>query len=261
VADILKIKPSRRNAEDFVAWQPEKGGIFSARSAYKMAFEEYLVAQGIGASSTRPAGERPVWRLIWHCPVPPKVRTLAWKIASNGLATEANMHRRGMETLPTCKICGTGPKETFHTFIICPPARDLWQAMRTIWDLPREDMIVPNGREWLLHLLAMLPEIQRAMVLMILWRIWHVHNEITHDKPMPQVEGSKRFLASYLDSLLMIKQEPNSDPVKGKMVLSYNHDHGSARGAKHTEKRHRDDAKWVAPSEGMAKLNTDGFVC
>jgi ribonuclease HI len=43
---------------------------------------------------------------------------------------------------------------------------------------------------------------------------------------------------------------------KGKMVLSYNH--GSARVAKHTEKRQRADVKWVAPSEGMAKLNTDG---
>jgi hypothetical protein len=128
--------------------------------------------------------------------------------------------------------------------------------MRTIWDLPREDMIVPNGREWLLHLLAMLPEIQRAMVLMILWRIWHVHNEITHDKLMPPVEGSKRFLASYLDCLLMTKQEPNADPIKGKVVLSYNH--VSVRVAKHTKKRQRAAAKWLAPREGMAKLNIDG---
>jgi hypothetical protein len=128
--------------------------------------------------------------------------------------------------------------------------------MRGIWDLPDEGLVTPNGREWLLHLLAVIPEVQRAMLLMILWRIWHVHNEITHGKDMPPVEGSKRFLASYLDSLLMIKQDPKADPVKGKMVLSY--DQGFSKLPRELGGRQREGAKWEAPTEGMVKLNTDG---
>jgi hypothetical protein len=37
---ILKIKPSRRHDEDILAWQLEKSGVFSVRSAYKLAFNQ-----------------------------------------------------------------------------------------------------------------------------------------------------------------------------------------------------------------------------
>jgi hypothetical protein len=94
------------------------------------------------------------------------------------------------------------------------------------------------------------------MTIMIIWRIWHIHNEITHDKPMPSMEGSKRFLASYLDSLLLIKQAPKAEPIKGKAVISHN------RGFRCTDRladgRQKNVIKWTPPAEGMAKLNTDG---
>jgi hypothetical protein len=216
VEAILQITPSRRNTDDFVAWQPDKRGVFSVSSAYKLALEEQMVAQGVGATSTRSAGERPIWRLIWQCPVPPKMRTHAWRVATNSLATQANMHRRGMQTLARCTICGGDDEDTFHVFITCPPARNFWSLMRTVWILPPEDCIIHTGREWLLNLLSKLSETQRAMTLMIIRRIWHIHNEITHDKPMPSMEGSKRFLMSYLDLLLVIKQAPTADPIKVK---------------------------------------------
>jgi hypothetical protein len=56
-------------------------------------------------------------------------------------------------------------------------------------------------------------------MLMLFWRIWHAHNEMTHDKPYPPIESSRRFLVSYLNSLLLIKQFPDADITKGKMVL------------------------------------------
>jgi hypothetical protein len=36
---------------------------------------------------------------------------------------------------------------------------------------------------------------------------------------MPPIEGSKRFLASYVESLMLIKQVPNADLLKGKAVF------------------------------------------
>jgi hypothetical protein len=94
------------------------------------------------------------------------------------------------------------------------------------------------------------------MTLMVLWRIWHIHNEITHAKPMSSVESSKRFLASYLDSLVMIKQDPNADMLKGKSVVSY--DQGFTCNTKVSDGRQKNNVKWLPPEEGMAKLNTDG---
>jgi hypothetical protein len=57
------------------------------------------------------------------------------------------------------------------------------------------------------------------MTLMVLWRIWHGHNEITHDKPCPPIEGSRRFLIGCLNSLLINKQWPEAAVEKGKMIV------------------------------------------
>ena len=57
------------------------------------------------------------------------------------------------------------------------------------------------------------------MILMTLWRAWHVRNEIVHGKPPPPVEASRRFLLSYMESLLQIKYHSGEDMVKGKFIL------------------------------------------
>jgi hypothetical protein len=82
--------------------------------------------------------------------------------------------------------------------------------MDEVWDLPDGIMLKSTGLDWLLHLLHAIPEKQQALTLLTFWRAWFAHNEITHAKPCPPIEGSQRFLMSYLDSLLLIKQFPNS---------------------------------------------------
>jgi hypothetical protein len=87
IDEILKIQPSRRNDDDFVAWFPEKRGLFTVKSAYRLGLRRMMQEQD---------GERPCWKLIWNCPVPAKMKLLAWKICCNAIATQHNMHRRGM---------------------------------------------------------------------------------------------------------------------------------------------------------------------
>ncbi|KAK1682165.1 hypothetical protein QYE76_043013 [Lolium multiflorum] len=73
-----------------------------------------------------------------------------------------------------------------------------------------------QGSEWVLHLLHGKTELERLRIMMLLWRIWHVRNEVVHHKPPPPAEASRRFLCSYVDSLLTIKYYPHDDGVKGK---------------------------------------------
>jgi hypothetical protein len=73
---------------------------------------------------------------------------------------------------------------------------------------------------------------------------------------MPSLEGSKQFLMSYLDSLLVIKQAPTADPIKGKAVIS--HSQGFRSMNRLAEGRQKNVIKWSPPAVGMAKLNTDG---
>jgi hypothetical protein len=76
--------------------------------------------------------------------------------------------------------------------------------MAEVWPLPQDKLLINIGTKWLLHMLVSIADEQRAPMLMTLWRIWHTHNEMTHDKPCPSIEGSRRFLVSYMNSLLMI---------------------------------------------------------
>uniref|UniRef100_A0A453AS58 Reverse transcriptase zinc-binding domain-containing protein n=1 Tax=Aegilops tauschii subsp. strangulata TaxID=200361 RepID=A0A453AS58_AEGTS len=67
---ILKIRTSPRNRDDFVSWFPEKSGLFTVRSAYKLATCDHNVAFANGSSSTNPDGNRIVWNRIWEANVP-----------------------------------------------------------------------------------------------------------------------------------------------------------------------------------------------
>ena len=115
-----------------------------------------------------------------------------------------------------CTIRGQEDETDHHALIRCTYARNLWTGMRSVWHLPPDDVLRNAEPDWLLMLLQQISETQRLLVLMMLWRVWHVHNELAHDKPMIPVEASKRFLCEYAESLFMIKYYPNADVTKGK---------------------------------------------
>jgi hypothetical protein len=256
VQEILKIRTSNRNDEDFIAWHHEKLGMFTVRSAYRLALEEQLRAAGRQATSAQPLGRSADWKLIWQCPVPPKVRIFAWKLARNALATEANMAHRGIRTLSTCKICGSADETTYHAMITCPHARGLWEVMREVWDLPKDEILFENNPDWFMHALKRLDVDQRVAFLMVLWRVWHIHNELTHDKRPAPLEASKRFLMGYVKSLLLIEQHQYIDTEKGKQ--SIDEIKGFSKKGKRIENRPHIKQKWKPPDEGGTKLNVDG---
>jgi hypothetical protein len=140
-AEILRIQTSRRHENDFVAWYPEKRGIFTVSSAYMLAFDMANCDQNWGASSGRPDGVRPQWKIVWNSPVPPKVKMLTWRICHNALSTQQNMARRKMATTVLCQICGQEAEDTYHVFMRFPHARSLWLAMKEVWELPSDELM------------------------------------------------------------------------------------------------------------------------
>lgn len=78
--DILSIRLPNYDDEDYIAWQPEKNGIFSVRSAYRLAMDEK--GSGVIGSSHNTQGDRSIWNNIWKTNVPQKVRIFTWRLAS-----------------------------------------------------------------------------------------------------------------------------------------------------------------------------------
>lgn len=87
VEAISKIKlPQRPSSDDFLAWQMEKSGVFSVRSAYNLALKLANVENN-QATSSMPDGERHLWSHVWSGMVPPKVNVFAWILARDILPT------------------------------------------------------------------------------------------------------------------------------------------------------------------------------
>jgi hypothetical protein len=72
--------------------------------------------------------------------------------------------------------------KTHHDFVHCPHASALWEAMREVWVIPW--VPIPIHDDWLEAWLLSLPMKLCDHILMIVWRVWHARNEVTHGKPL-----------------------------------------------------------------------------
>ena len=152
-----------------MAWGPDKYGIFTVKSAYMLAFDE-AHRERASSSSSSPDGSRACWSYIWKSVAPPTVKNFAWRVATDGLPTWRNKHKIGLEVSSTCPVCGVEEEDNFHPFVRCQFGRDLYLEMAKVWRLPSIDNLINSGKEWLLHALGELSDIQRCMVLLIFWR-------------------------------------------------------------------------------------------
>jgi hypothetical protein len=123
--------------------------------------------------------------------------------------------------------------------------------MDQVWLIPK----VPNqnGREdWLEAWLELAPMDMCCRILMIAWRVWYARNEITHDKPLPSIEGSKRFICSYMQSLENIRKLDSEVVIKGKLPV------GIMTPLTPVTRPTVTTERWTVPPLGRLKLNVDG---
>uniref|UniRef100_A0A8R7UBP0 Reverse transcriptase zinc-binding domain-containing protein n=1 Tax=Triticum urartu TaxID=4572 RepID=A0A8R7UBP0_TRIUA len=147
--DICRIPIPKSDVRDCIAWHPEKNGIFTVRSAYKLAAAAKNNAALEASSSTNNSEDRSIWDLIWKAEVPPKVRVFGWRVATNTLATKRNKFRRTITFDATCDICGCGDEDEHHAVVGCTKSRAPRHKMREEWDIPSEKQFQNTGEDWL----------------------------------------------------------------------------------------------------------------
>jgi hypothetical protein len=106
---ILSIPVCTVQMEDYWAWNYEKNGNFSVRSAYRMLAdtkrrrENWL--EGNAGSSDFEA-ESKAWTSLWSVQVPGKIRNFLWRLAKHSIPTEDIRHTRNMADGDRCQLCG-----------------------------------------------------------------------------------------------------------------------------------------------------------
>lgn len=108
---------------------------YSAECLPPCSYTSYPTSLGGEGSSTRPDGDRPVWRMFWKIDVPQKVKICAWKLLRNGLPTRQVKKHRHLEVIEQCQRCGYETEDSFHAVVSCPMARAVWDAMGEVWKI------------------------------------------------------------------------------------------------------------------------------
>jgi hypothetical protein len=168
--------------------------------------------------------------------------------------------RRKLEVDSVCNICGREEENSFHAIVTCTKSRALRQEMRKVWDLPPEHKFAFTGPEWLQNLLQNVNTHQRSQVLMLLWRAWHLRNDIVHGKGQETIARSVAFLRGY-DSFLQDKRDKHhanpglnspitvSDPITNGSIIVAN------RNCTVT------NSVWTPPKVNELKMNVDAAFC
>jgi hypothetical protein len=164
-----------------------------------------------------------------------------------------------MKVTGFCNICGREQEDIAHALFKCPHSYSLWMAMRKVWHLPQDVELQINSLTWFQSSIMSIPATMIENVLLIAWRAWYCRNEVTHAKPLSTVEGSKRFLVGYLNTLGNLKSMSTDQLLKGKYTLSS----GSPNVAERQELP--PDKPWQKPPQGWLKLrwlfSSGGWLC
>ena len=121
---ILGIALSTNLPRDKLVWFPMKNGLFSMKSAYKIAME---MQEGAAMGTVSDDSNlRKFWKYIWQMNIPHKVHHFTWRSCRNILPTKDNLLRRKIVTDGYCEECYEDVESSGHLFWECSWARKIW---------------------------------------------------------------------------------------------------------------------------------------
>ena len=83
----------------------------------------------------------------------------------------------------------------------CPKAIALHLALRMVWNLPAEVLFKNTVPYWFLILLDQLSPATREQTIFMLWRAWHLRNDLIFAKGKESISASMIFVQNYLASI------------------------------------------------------------
>ena len=127
-AEAILRTPCRGLNADTWSWAKEKHGMYIVRSAYQMLNDKCRLLQGDGPGSSSDGD----WKLIWKLEVPPKVRIFWWRVMHEFLPAKQILHRRHIERIAACEVCGAERETIRHVLLECTMAKVFWEHTKKL---------------------------------------------------------------------------------------------------------------------------------
>jgi hypothetical protein len=230
---ILQI-PIHDHTKDFIAWHFDKKGMFSVKSAYKVAidFAERESLQGQeSSSSSNGEGTKFEWKKLWALPLPNKVLHFLWRMATYSLPVRMKLKRRGMDVDTRCPVCYRFDEDGGHCFLKCKPVRKLWCL--TQLEHIRSKLVGCNDPLSIFEEIFRLTEEECVKVCTLFWLWWRERNKANVGDairtPNDIASSLNYYVNEYRNSMI---RRTTHKPVCFK--------------------------KWSPPSSEFLKINTDG---
>ncbi|KQJ93913.2 hypothetical protein BRADI_3g07435v3, partial [Brachypodium distachyon] len=209
----------------FLAWNFEKSGLFSVRSAYRMLVNtkrrrEAWLDEHV-TTSNQTATEKS-WTSLWRTQIPSKLPVFF----------------RNMAASSVCSICGETDSWR-HSLIECNMSRCIWAlAPESLWE-HMERTSEPDAKQWIFTMIDSLPHEELTRCFVTLWAIWYARRKVLHEDRYQSPLSTHAFIDSFLHDLKI--STPSREITRGA-------------GAPAPTKR------WLPPPVDHAKINVDAAV-
>jgi ribonuclease HI len=233
---ILSIPLRRSAGEDWTAWDKEKSGVYSVRSAYRAIVDKNRGEEALrhGDSPSSSDNDTDVWKRLWKLQVVPKVRVFWWRVLRGILPDYGTLSRRHIRENSTCGICKAESETLMHALIECNHAK-------LFWDMAKDLLLVKLPRlhpaTWSRDILCdpLINTKARAVIITVMYSIWSSRNNLTHGEAGYNPGKTMEVVRETLQALEL--------PVDNDLPKSA-----------------RPSCKWQKPPTDSVKINSDGAI-
>ncbi|XP_019177735.1 PREDICTED: uncharacterized protein LOC109172940 [Ipomoea nil] len=179
---ILNLPLPAESEYDLLYWGGEINGLYSVKSAYKLAFGNLSQEQKLP------------WAAVWNLNLPPKIKCFFWAMCAMKLPTKDALIVKQVACDPTCQLCGDEPETAIHLVANCSFTHACWNEIATGWNMGWAGSV----GLWVQELWNELPTAMVEKVVTIAWAIWENRNSMVWKSQCKDPRTMVRMALSYV---------------------------------------------------------------
>lgn len=231
VTTSLLLNPPSGGSPDLPCWSLSTDGLFSLKSAYGVAAEEPMDS----------SIQDPIFDSIWKWDGPKRYQAFLWKVAHERLLTNAERVRRHMALEDVCPRCGNCPETDMRVLRDCEEIQEFWRRVVHPDHISRFLSVGLDG--WLSFNLGSsnVGQVEvdwRLFFGVAIYDLWRDRNRLVFNNLSSlgldlhrYIVNEAKFISHSLASQHVLQGHPPRNLI---------------------------NVRWIPPSEGCFKVNTDG---
>jgi hypothetical protein len=104
-----------------------------------------------------------------------------WRVLNEYIPSRGNLHKRHIDPLATCEVCGAAAESTFHALVECMFARQFWYCLKLSEGIKLPKLCLVT---WAADLIKgdLVGEDKLGIILCGMWPLWCLRNDRRHGK-------------------------------------------------------------------------------